>query len=187
MTERLGRPTAARSTTARAIAGAVACVLLAGAGSIETTTDATQSPDNQKSTKGTTGAISSFTPTKVKKKEKKLGLLMYGVSSDAEQAELALRYLRQNELQLRQDLALGAGPALDDLAWIAEIHPDNEREFARVLQQHREELLSAADARQLTRERAASCFVRIGELIARHPLLDRDRQAWLARHSSPAG
>jgi hypothetical protein len=156
-----------------------------GCSYLPATSDAGRSKDNQNSSKATTGSTSSF--TKVKKDGKNLAALMYGVSSDAAHAEAAASYLRANAFQLQQDLAFGAGPVLDDLAWIGEVRPEHEREFARLLARHRAELLDTADVDRLTPARAAACFARIGELIAGHPVLDQDRVAWLARHVDSAG
>ncbi len=189
MNERLARPVRMRFAGPGMILAAAAALQLATGcaytqGFAEATTH--PSPDNKSSSKATTGSTSGSS-TKVKRRDSRLGSLMYGTSSDAEHAEMALAYLRANEPQLQQDLAFGAGPALDDLAWIAEIRPEHEREFARLMQQSRAELLEAADARQLTPARAAACLSLIGQLIARHPLLNQDREAWLARHIQPAG
>jgi hypothetical protein len=167
------------------LAAAAALGFGAGCSYLPATSDAGRSKDNQNSSKATTGSTSSF--TKVKKDGKNIAALMYGVSSDPAHAEAAAGFLRANATQLRQDLAFGAGPAIDDLAWIGEIRPEHEREFARLLAQHRRELLEAADVGQLTPARAAACFARIGELIAGHPVLEQDRLAWLARHLDSAG
>lgn len=50
---------------------------------------------------------------------------------------MARSWLLANRLQLKQDLALGAGPALDDLAGIARIPELHRAYFGRLLQQHR--------------------------------------------------
>ncbi|HSN15860.1 MAG TPA: hypothetical protein VLT61_14605 [Anaeromyxobacteraceae bacterium] len=154
-------------------------------GLLEATADSSRSKDNQKFSAPTTNSTSSF--TKVKKSKEALGALLYGVSSDGAHAEMGARFLSANAVQLRQDLAFGAGPAIDDLAGIAEIRADHAGAFGRLLQEHREELLDAADARRLTPARATACLGRIGELIAHHPVLDEDRVAWLARHAPSAG
>lgn len=171
---------------ARLVLALVAATSLAACtGLLEASGASSRSKDNRTSSQPTTNSTSSF--TKVKKSKEALGALLYGVSSDAAHAEMGARFLSVNAVQLRQDLAFGAGPAIDDLAGIAEIRADHAGAFGRLLQEHREELLDAADAQRLTPARAAACLGRVGELIAHHPVLDEDRVAWLARHAPSAG
>lgn len=84
---------------------------------------------------------------------------------------MARAWLLANELQLKQDLALGAGPALDDLAGIAGIAPAHRAHFGRVLQQHRSSF--SFDA-QLTPGRASLLMSRVGELVLADPILAAD-------------
>jgi hypothetical protein len=104
-----------------------------------------------------------------------------------DQAKTAMRYLRSNLHQLQQDLALGAGPALDDLAAAAQIRSENRRQFARVLQRHRVELLTLARAEDLTPARALRFLERIGELAAADPTLRQDCDAFFAKHEAVGG
>ena len=90
---------------------------------------------------------------------------------------LARAWLLANELQLKQDLALGAGPTLDDLAGLAGIAPAHRAHFGRVLQQHRDELLAP---HELTPQAAARVMSRVGALVMADPLLRVDGQAALA-------
>ncbi len=120
-----------------------------------------------------------------------LGFAIYGWArstqrSAEERAKTSLVYLRANEFQLQQDLAFGAGPTLDDLASAAGVRRERRGEFGRLLQRNRQELLGLADARRLTPERALAFLARIGELMASHPTLRLDREAWLAAHA-PGG
>lgn len=88
-------------------------------------------------------------------------------------------YLRSRSHQLREDLALGAGPTVEDLAAAAHIRRENLGTFGRVLRAHRQELLVMADARTLTPERALAWMERVGELASADPRLEADRQAFL--------
>ncbi len=116
-----------------------------------------------------------------------VGFAIYGTvrlakSSGEEHAKTVLLYLRANGEQLRQDLALGAGPTLDDLAAAAEVRPDHRPRFLKLLQRHRRELLALADLDRLTAEGALSFLSRIGELALADPILEEDCRDWLARH-----
>ena len=117
-----------------------------------------------------------------------LGAAIYGLhqsAEDAGEARSAAAYLRANSAQLRQDLALGAGPTLDDLAAAAVIPREHRGRFGRVLQRHRVELLALGRPEELTAERALRLLERIGELVKRDPLLRHGLQAFLARASEP--
>lgn len=91
-----------------------------------------------------------------------------------EAAEAAVTFLRANQFQLQEDLALGAGRSLDDLSALARIRPQNKARFVALLVAHRRELLELADARLLTPERAVRALRRIGELAQLDPLLRED-------------
>ncbi|NMO19119.1 hypothetical protein HPC49_49215 [Pyxidicoccus fallax] len=93
-------------------------------------------------------------------------------------------YLRARTHQLREDLALGAGPTVEDLAAAARIRRENLGTFGRMLRAHRRELLAMADARTLTPARALAWLERVGELARTDPRLDADREAFL---EAPAG
>lgn len=95
---------------------------------------------------------------------------------------VALRYLRANEDQLRQDLALGYGPTLDDLASAAEIRVEHAARFRQLLQTNRKELLDLADGELLTADRALRFLSRIGELAWADEELRRDAEDFRARH-----
>ncbi|WP_303626811.1 hypothetical protein [Myxococcus sp. AM011] len=91
-------------------------------------------------------------------------------------------YLRSRTHQLREDLALGAGPTVEDLASAASIRRENLGTFGRLLRANRQELLAMADTRTLTPERALAWLARVGELARADPRLDEDRRAFLAAH-----
>ncbi|MDP1825120.1 MAG: DUF3015 family protein [Archangium sp.] len=90
---------------------------------------------------------------------------------------MARAWLLANALQLKQDLALGAGPTLEDLAGIAGIPPAHRSRFGRLLQEHRAELLSGHD---VTEQEAARVMARVGDLVMADPLLRADGGAALA-------
>jgi hypothetical protein len=85
---------------------------------------------------------------------------------------MARSWLLANQLQLKQDLALGAGPALDDLAGIAKIPEEHREHFGRVLQRHRGRF--AYDEETLTPERAAELMGQVGTLVLGDPVLAVD-------------
>ncbi|RKG75608.1 hypothetical protein D7W79_19935 [Corallococcus exercitus] len=99
--------------------------------------------------------------------------------SPKEVGHAAQVYLRARTHQLREDLALGAGPTVDDLAQAARIRRENLDVFGKLLRTHRKELLLMADAKQLTPERARAWLERVGELARTEPRLEEDRQAFL--------
>ncbi|WP_244981949.1 hypothetical protein [Corallococcus exercitus] len=99
--------------------------------------------------------------------------------SPKEVGHAAQVYLRARTHQLREDLALGAGPTVDDLAQAARIRRENLDVFGKLLRTHRKELLLMADAKQLTPERARAWLERVGELARTEPRLEEDRQTFL--------
>lgn len=99
--------------------------------------------------------------------------------SPREVGQAAQVYLRARTHQLREDLALGAGPTVEDLAQAARIRRENLEVFGRLLRAHRQELLSMADARMLTPERARAWLERVGALARTEPRLEEDRRAFL--------
>lgn len=102
--------------------------------------------------------------------------------SRSERARNAMIYLKANQHQLRQDLALGAGPVLDDLASAAEIRREHRAHFSRLLQRNRIELLELAHAEGLTPERALRALERVGELVIADPVLHADYQSWRTKN-----
>lgn len=92
-------------------------------------------------------------------------------------ARAQFSWLLANELQLRQDLALGTGPALDDLAALGGIAPAHRAHFGRLLQRNRQKFLTRRD---LTPREAARIMACVGELIFADPLLRPDGEAVVA-------
>lgn len=119
-----------------------------------------------------------------------IGFLMWHVSQQAavlppaaapaEVGKAAQVYLRARSHQLREDLALGAGPTLEDLAAAARIRRENLGTFGRLLRAHREELLTLADTRALTPERAVEWLRRVGQLALTDARLAEDHRAFVA-------
>jgi hypothetical protein len=97
-----------------------------------------------------------------------------------EVAPAAQTYLRARMHQLREDLALGAGPTVEELAALARIRRENLGAFGQLLRAHRQELLALADTRILTPERALEWLRRVGEIARTDPRLEEDRRAFLA-------
>lgn len=97
--------------------------------------------------------------------------------SDLDAKVLARSWLLANELQLKQDLALGWGPTLEDLAGLSGVAKGHQRHFGRVLQQHRAELLVSVD---VTPDEAARVMARVGDLVMTDPVLRADAVVALA-------
>ncbi|WP_223740879.1 hypothetical protein [Corallococcus sp. AS-1-12] len=119
-----------------------------------------------------------------------LGIIIWQVHARAERrkgrrhspkevGQAAQVYLRARTHQLREDLALGAGPTVEDLAQAARIRRENLEVFGKLLRTHREELLMMADAKTLTPERARAWLERVGQLARTEPRLEEDRQAFI--------
>lgn len=105
-----------------------------------------------------------------------------GAPAPADVGQAAQVYLRARTHQLREDLALGAGPSIEDLAAMARIRRENLRVFGRLLREHRVELLTMADAATLTPEHALDWLERVGQIASTDPRLQEDRRAFLAAH-----
>ena len=91
---------------------------------------------------------------------------------------VARAWLRANQLQLKQDLAIGAGPAIDDLAGLAGISPSHRAHFGKVLQRHREQLRASSE---VTLEEAARVMSTVGGLVLDDGVLKGDVVALQAR------
>ncbi|MGA9526378.1 MAG: DUF3015 family protein [Myxococcaceae bacterium] len=109
---------------------------------------------------------------------------IFGIKASADRrakrAQVALMYLRANSDQLKQDLALGAGPTLDDLAGAAQVRVEHRGRFAQVMQRNRRDLLSLSHVGQLTAERAVQFLEKVGTLVRADPLLREDYERWAA-------
>jgi DNA mismatch repair ATPase MutL len=134
---------------------------------------------------GNTGALLSTTALGVTVAGVGLLIWMRTRRADAvppQTGKAAQSYLRANRHQLRQDLALGAGPSLDDLAQAAEIRVEHRARFERVLREHRQELDALLDAASEEPEMALALLSRIGEWAKGDPVLVMDFQSFVARH-----
>lgn len=98
-----------------------------------------------------------------------------------EQTGPAQLWLQANARQLREDLALGAGPALDDLAAAAGIHPRNAPRFRAVLQSHRAALLALLPTRPSV-EATVELLSLVGVLAWAEPVLRADGERFLVQH-----
>ncbi len=104
-----------------------------------------------------------------------IGLLIWALQPAAAAAPAAAHaYLRANARQLREDLAVGAGPVIEDLAHAARIRPENLDRFGTLLRMHRAELLALADPARHDDGRAAAALRRIGELARTDEALAAD-------------
>ena len=103
---------------------------------------------------------------KPKPKPKRTELIEEGPTLDA--MVMARSWLLANQLQLSQDLALGAGPTIDDLAGITGIAPEHRERFGRVLQKNRRALAFSHD---VTPQEAAQVMARLGDLVVADPVL----------------
>jgi glutathione S-transferase len=98
------------------------------------------------------------------------------------EAKEAQAWLNANLKQLKQDLALGAGPTVRDLASAAQIRTDHLGRFGRMLQTHRAELLEPTASGRVSLEQAAQVMGRIGELTLADDVLKEDAAEFIARH-----
>lgn len=102
-----------------------------------------------------------------------------------DQAQPAQAWLKANLRQLKQDLALGAGPALDDLAAAAEIRLEHRERFCRLLARHRQELLAPLRSGDVSIAATIEALTRVGELTRSDDVLRADAEALMRRHSDP--
>ncbi len=125
-----------------------------------------------------------------------LGLTIYWLKNDLlgpkeatppeVQARQAQAWLNANLKQLKQDLALGAGPTVRDLASAAEIRPEHLGRFGKLLQTHRAEVLAPATAgARVSLEQATQVLMKIGELTRNDEVLQEDAAAFRLRHPEP--
>lgn len=84
-------------------------------------------------------------------------------------ADAAVYYLRQHALQVRQDLCLGRGPVLDQLAVELRVTGARRATFVRSLRLRRVMLLALAEPAQLTPERALRFFSMVRKLAPSGP------------------
>ncbi|MGQ0506583.1 MAG: hypothetical protein ACT4TC_14820 [Myxococcaceae bacterium] len=99
------------------------------------------------------------------------------------QVQAAQVYLKASYAQLQQDLAVGAGRSVQDLAAAAEIRRENLGRFGRILRTNRKELIGLLNGGNPTSDQAVQWLRRIGELSQEDVLIKQDAQAFLQRHA----
>ena len=96
-------------------------------------------------------------------------------------------YIRQNGLQLAQDMAAGSGPALADLASAMDVHQDHLAEFGRLMRQNRKDLIPLTDLATLSPDRAVRFFKTMTGLMEKNAALGADYQSFLAHQAALQG
>lgn len=91
------------------------------------------------------------------------GYSMWGMSSGGVTAQLE-RYISAHQADLEQDLALGQGPTIRDLAEFAQVEPEHRSSFGKFLRKNRADLLDLANADTLTPARTQRFADRITAL-----------------------
>jgi hypothetical protein len=81
-------------------------------------------------------------------------------------------YLRQNAVQLAQDLAVGKGPTVTELASAFQLSREDAVRFAELLRRDRKALLELADVERLDPERALAFGKRLNDLLSTDIRLD---------------
>ncbi|MCP3139835.1 hypothetical protein [Pyxidicoccus xibeiensis] len=102
----------------------------------------------------------------------------------ARAARLSHEYLRLRLPQFREDVVLGAGPTVEELAGVVNLRREHVPLFGTLLREHRGELLRLADASTLTPERSLELMQRVGALVRGDPLLRRDLEDALVAHGA---
>lgn len=98
-------------------------------------------------------------------------VLMMGGGSASNEA-----YIRQNAVALQQDMTIGAGESIDDLAAAFQVSEDNIPAFAAALHAKRAELLPLTDVGELDEARANAFFEIIANTMNQTPALHTDFQ-----------
>ena len=101
----------------------------------------------------------------------------------ARASRAAALYLQQNALALTEELSLGRGPAVNELAAAYGVAPDNLPHFGQMLRAHRAQLLELASVENLAPERAVGFFQAVTAGMQSHPALAADLQNLIRRGS----
>lgn len=114
-----------------------------------------------------------------------IGILIYFLtkkddSNKKDAAKAAEYYLRQNSLQLAQELSSGKGAVLGELASAMHVSADNEPAFRELMRKNRSELLALANTKQLSPDRAVQFIKHMVGLMESHAGLRSDLQRWSA-------
>lgn len=117
-----------------------------------------------------------------------VGALIYIViaavnaSHPAPSGRAAALYLKQNQLELAQDLAAGSGPVLSDLAAAMELESEHVDHFAKLMQQNRKQLAPLIEPTNLSPATAVQFIETMTDLVRHDAVLAPDFQAYLAHH-----
>jgi len=98
-------------------------------------------------------------------------VLMMGGSSASNEA-----YIRQNAVALQQDMTVGAGDSIEDLAAAFQVSEENIPAFAAALHAKRGELLPLTNVGELDQARADAFFEIIANTMNQTPALHQDFQ-----------
>ncbi len=91
----------------------------------------------------------------------------------------AASYLRENETQLRIDLARGFGPTIDDVAAAYLLEPPRRAAFGAALRHRRAELIDVLDDRTVGDAQRVRAFLRrVGEVMREDDRLAADFDRW---------
>jgi hypothetical protein len=88
-------------------------------------------------------------------------------------------YLKQNSLELAEDLATGEGQVIDDLAAGLAIPANHRGALSKLLRAHRAELLELARPDKLTEARSVAFLQLYVDLVSHDPVLSSDYQRYL--------
>lgn len=83
-------------------------------------------------------------------------------------------YIRQNAVALKQDLTIGSGESVRDLAAVFKVGERDYESFARVLRERRDTLVPLTTVDRLDEERAEQFFREIARGMQGHPKLRDD-------------
>jgi hypothetical protein len=92
------------------------------------------------------------------------GYSLWGGCRDCEKTAFNDQYFKEHYVSLTQDLALGAGESVLDLASAVDVPPENVGRFGKVLRTHRAELLALANPATITPADAERLLARIDQL-----------------------
>ncbi|MGM0556555.1 MAG: DUF3015 family protein [Myxococcota bacterium] len=96
------------------------------------------------------------------------------VSKDDDNKEAMKLYIQNNGIAMQQDLTMGGGETVDDLAEAFGVSESKHEAFGRALRERREALVDLADARSVDEERAGRFIEEVNaailadEQLARH-------------------
>lgn len=83
-------------------------------------------------------------------------------------------YIFDNATALKQDLTLGHGAAVRDLAEVFQVEPSDYGAFADMVHERRDKLVPLTDREKLTEQRASMFFRTIAKGMREHPRLRDD-------------